>query len=288
MILLIDFSKAFDSISHNFIYDTLRFLNFGEHFIDIVKTMLTNRKCTVMIDGYETDPINIERGVPQGDTASPFIFIIVLEILLLRIRYDPTLIPIKLEIADHKPIDGGNLEIPPLHCFADDMTAIYEETEQNLVTLKTIFGDFHDLSGLEINEGKTYVIRIGDNLDDLTPLTDKVKFKYATEFRLLGVDIDNKLNNLQSNFTTRLKKIRNLINQWSRFQLSVVGNITVSKTFLISQLGYLLSVMECDPLIQNEIQEAIDKFVFKGKPWIATDRRYIEAKKGGTELIKIG
>ena len=45
--------------------------------------------------------------------------------------------------------------------------------------------------------------------------------------------------------------------------------------------------MECDPLIQNEIQEAIDKFVFKGKPWIAADRRYIEAKKGGTELIKI-
>ena len=26
MILLIDFSKAFDSISHNFIYDTLNFL----------------------------------------------------------------------------------------------------------------------------------------------------------------------------------------------------------------------------------------------------------------------
>ena len=45
--------------------------------------------------------------------------------------------------------------------------------------------------------------------------------------------------------------------------------------------------MECDPMIQNEIQEAIDKFVFKGKPWVAADRRYIEAKKGGTELIKI-
>ena len=121
MILFIDFSKAFDSISHNFIYDTLRFLNFGEHFIDIVKTMLTNRKCTVMIDGYETDPINIERGVPQGDTPSPFIFIIVLEILLLRIRYDPTLIPIKLEIADHKPIDGGNLHCYPIPCIRRDI-----------------------------------------------------------------------------------------------------------------------------------------------------------------------
>ena len=38
-----------------------------------------------MIDGYETLPFNIERGVPQGDTACPYLFILVLEILLLGI-----------------------------------------------------------------------------------------------------------------------------------------------------------------------------------------------------------
>ena len=53
-ILLIDFSKAFDSISHDYIYETLRFFNFGDYFIKIVKTMLTGRTCTVMIDGFET------------------------------------------------------------------------------------------------------------------------------------------------------------------------------------------------------------------------------------------
>ena len=83
-ILLIDFSKAFDSISHDYIYETLRFFNFGDYFIKIVKTMLTGRTCTVMIDGFETKPFNIERGVPQGDTASPYLFILVLEILLIK------------------------------------------------------------------------------------------------------------------------------------------------------------------------------------------------------------
>ena len=110
---------------------------------------------------------------------------------------DPILTPLKLSNQEFKDEDGGNLEIPPLHCFADDMTVILEETEENLVRLKEIFMEFNNLSGLEINEGKTYVIRIGDNLDNTDPLTDRVKFKYATNFRLLGIDIDNKLNDLQ-------------------------------------------------------------------------------------------
>ena len=41
--------------------------------------------------------------------------------------------------------------------FADDMTAIFVEAEGNLIRLKEIFKEFHDLSGLEINEEeKTY------------------------------------------------------------------------------------------------------------------------------------
>jgi hypothetical protein len=72
MILLINFSKAFDSISHDYIYEYLKFFNCGDYFIKIDKTMLTGRTCTVTVDGYETNPFRIERGVPQGDTAHTY------------------------------------------------------------------------------------------------------------------------------------------------------------------------------------------------------------------------
>ena len=39
IILLIDFSKAFDSISHDYIYESLKNFNFGDYFIKIVRTM---------------------------------------------------------------------------------------------------------------------------------------------------------------------------------------------------------------------------------------------------------
>jgi hypothetical protein len=97
-------------------------------------------------------------------------------------------------------MDGGTVNIDPLQCFADDMTAIMEETEENLIQMKEIFEAFKRLSGLEINEGKTKVIRIGANLDNITPKTTEVKFKYVTSFTLLGIEIDNKLCKLSDSF----------------------------------------------------------------------------------------
>ena len=92
--------------------------------------MLTGRTCTVMIDGFVTKPFKIERGVPQGDTASPYLFILVLEVLLLRILLDDNVTKIKITHPTHNKEDGGDLPIPPLQWFADDMTCVIEETEK--------------------------------------------------------------------------------------------------------------------------------------------------------------
>ena len=102
--------------------------------------------------------------------------------------------------------------------------------------MKKIFESFAGLSGLEINEGKTKVIKIGDKLDNNTPLTNKVKFVYANTFKLLGVNIDNKLTKLSDNFEARKKKIRTKIAIWRKLNLSEIGNLIISKTFL-SQLA---------------------------------------------------
>jgi hypothetical protein len=87
------------------------------------------------------------------------------------------------------------------------------------------------LASLEINEGKTKVIRIGDRFDDKQALTNKVKFFYTTNFKLLGVNIDNKFKKLSDNFKERKKKIRKNIAIWRKLNLSEIGNLIVSKTF---------------------------------------------------------
>ena len=190
-----------------------------------------------MIDGFETLPFKIERGVPQGDTASPYLFILVLEILLLRIMLDDNVTKIKLNNPNYNKEDGGDLSIPPLQCFADDMTCVIEETEKNLLMMKKIFEEFADLSGLEINEGKTKVIRIGSKHDDTKPLTNLVKFEYDTEFTLLGVKIDNRLKKLENNFIDRMKKIRQKIAIWRKLNLSDNRKPNYFKNFPNQSIG---------------------------------------------------
>ena len=156
--------------------------------------------------------------------------------------------------------------------------------------MKRIFKDFAELSGLEINGGKTKVIRIGDKLDNTIPMTNKVKFKYEKSFKLLGVNIDNKLEKLADNFEIRKNKIRQKIAIWRKLNLSEVGNLVISKTFMISQLGYLLSMMECPETLLRTMQEDIDKFIFRTgekKTWMAENRRYLPPKDGGMGCINL-
>jgi hypothetical protein len=112
---------------------------------------------------------------------------------------------------------------------------------------------------------------------------------YAREFKLLGVVIDNKLKQLANNFEGRKKKIRIKIAIWRKLNLSEIGNLIISKTFLISQLGYLLSMMECPAELMATIQLDIDRFIFRtGKnPWMAEGRRYLPPSEGGMGAINI-
>ena len=65
--MLIDFKKAFDSVSHNFIKNAMRKFNFDEKFISWISTLLTGFKSRTLVNGCLGDIIDLERGCRQGD-----------------------------------------------------------------------------------------------------------------------------------------------------------------------------------------------------------------------------
>ena len=193
--------------------------------------MLKDRECKVMIDGFETRSFKIGRGVPQGDTASPYLFILVLKILLIRIKLENKLLKVTISAEGNKKEDSRDIKIPVNSCFADEMKVVINETRENLIYVRDIFVEFSEISGLEINEGKTKIIRIGTRLDDVVPTTEEVAFKYAKKFTLLGVETDNKLKKLDSNFKVCARKIETKIILWRKYNLSTIGNLSISNFF---------------------------------------------------------
>ena len=52
MLLLIDFSKAFDSVSWGFLFNVLDFFNFGRSFKKWFKVFYTNIQSFVIVNGH--------------------------------------------------------------------------------------------------------------------------------------------------------------------------------------------------------------------------------------------
>jgi hypothetical protein len=204
-VLCVDFSKAFDSVEHAAVLKIMEFFNFGPVMAGMVMTLLNGRKARVIMEGGYSEDIQIQRGTPQGDRASPYIFIIVIEVLLIKIRS-----------MEGKGIDEcefisravGRMEIEKLtaEAYADDLTLIFQMSERAIEVILGVLHDFKFVSGLSVNTNKTQLMVCGI---DAWEIGEKIHgIEVVDSIRVLGIYIDRKLNDLNRNWDESILKMR--------------------------------------------------------------------------------
>lgn len=177
-IAFIDYSKAFDSISHNSIWNALSSLNTNIKYINILKYIYTNATSRVKLE-TRGEKIRIERGVRQGDPLSPKLFIAVLESVFKKLDWK------------NKGLNIGGVYLSHLR-FADDIVVL-AETPRELEIMIHSLDEESARVGLEMNASKTKIITNSQRL----PISSNGNFiEYVDKYIYLGKQVSfNKSNN---------------------------------------------------------------------------------------------
>ncbi|GKB42249.1 RNA-directed DNA polymerase, eukaryota, reverse transcriptase zinc-binding domain protein, partial [Tanacetum coccineum] len=79
MVFKVNFEKAFDSLHWDFLDLMLDKLGFGLKWCTWIKGCLHNSRSSVLLNGSPTKEFEMLRGLTQGDSMSPFLFILAME-----------------------------------------------------------------------------------------------------------------------------------------------------------------------------------------------------------------
>ncbi|XP_074361988.1 uncharacterized protein LOC141702189 [Apium graveolens] len=144
----LDIHKAFDSLNWDFIFNALRAMNFPHKFIAWLRVCVTSTMFSVKLNGSLEGYFKGLSGLRQGDSISPFLFVIAMEVLtafLNKGASDPVF-KFHWRMKDIK-----------LHhiIFADDIFLFSYGNLESVSALMQGFNKFSYISGLVVNVDKS-------------------------------------------------------------------------------------------------------------------------------------
>lgn len=73
-LVLLDYSKAFDRISHRLLFATLHYIGFSNNAVELIKSYITGRSQIVKYKNEVSTSLYTISGVPQGSILGPLLF----------------------------------------------------------------------------------------------------------------------------------------------------------------------------------------------------------------------
>jgi len=270
LIVFLDFHKAFDTIEHQFVYRAFKSFGFGERFTSIIEMFHKGINSSINLYPNTSKRFPICRGVRQGCPIAPFVFLIVVEFLSIKVLNSPDI--------QGLTIFNKQLRLTQL---ADD-TVLFLNNKEQLPAALQLVSTFSNASGLMLNVNKCEIMCLYDSTEKLLcniPVKNKIKY--------LGITVTKDIAERQElNFSPKLKKTQNIFNNWLQRDLTMIGRVLLTKAEGVSRFVYPALSLYVQDSICKKINDLFTKFVWKNKHHhLRKEILHGPRNEGGFELL---
>ena len=280
LLFFADFAKAFDSLSHRYIVDCITSLNFGPNMVNWIKLFYNDIQSVIINNGHMSQSFRLQKGVRQGCPLSATLIIICLQSLSNHITLNEEIKGIKI----------NNKEIKQT-LFADDSTFFNNGDKHSFETLIKTLELFSKCSGLTLNTKKSTILRVGSLKQSNLQFCKSKQFIWTSDnAATLGMTFSNDMKrNTEINIDKKVKEFKSVLKQWQHRKLTLMGKVSVIKTFALLKLIYPFTVLaNPNKSVIEEIKKYLFSFIWDEKPnKIKRDILYQKYEQAGLKLTNI-
>ena len=149
MAIKLDMSKAYDQVEWAYLEAIMHRLGFQERWISLMMMCVNTVSYSVLMDGVPRGRIFPTRGLRQGDSISPYLFLLCAEGLLAMLRLDKNGgIPRGISVCRQAPMVSHLL-------FVDDCIVFCNASKEEGARITKILENYERKSGQKLNREKT-------------------------------------------------------------------------------------------------------------------------------------
>jgi len=274
----IDYKKAFDMVPHSWILECLELMGTPNNIVNLIKNSMEKWRTILTAEDKELCEIKIRRGIFQGDSLSPLLFIM-------------TLIPLTTMLNKKKEGYKINKNYKINHLLYMDDLKIFAHNENEITTLVKEVQQFSQDIGMEFGINKCGVLNIKNgrvtHTDGIEVGENIIKNIETDGYKYLGIlEYDNiKHEDMKAKIKREyLKRIRAIL----KSELNGGNTIKAINTWAIPVLRYSAGIIDWTKLEQQKIDRKTRKLMtiyHSLHPRACTARLYLKRSEGGRGLI---
>ena len=181
---------------------------------------------------------------------------------------------------------GDGLKKIKVGQYADD-TILFLHDEDEVKHSLEIIKHFGCHSGLKLNLSKCEGFWIGSNRYKQTNCSF-LGMKWPQQFRYLGIHFGNdEQQNYKLNWGSKIAKIENILQNWTKRNLSLFGKTQVIKSLALPQVTLAATLLPIPTNILKDINRLFYTFLWTSKDKIKRIKAVQSTKQGGLNMIDL-